>query len=211
MSERPMFQRIRDEKRLVVEIMQYRLARLRFRRLPRGDGHVVLVIPAFSVTDRATWPMRRILKRVGFVPKGWGLGANRGLTPEVFDALKARLQALFESSGEPVSVVGWSLGGVLARMLARDSPDLVRRVITLGAPYRQAEKERGLGSLSVPATSVYSKSDAVVDWQNATEPETHLAESVEVRSTHSGLALNPTVIEAVILRLAEPVIIGDVK
>lgn len=209
MSDRTFFQRVRDEKGLVVDIMRYRVARLRFRRLPRGDGHIVLIIPAFSVTDRATWPMRRILKRVGYKPRGWGLGANRGVSDEVFDALRDRLHALYEASGEPVSVVGWSLGGVLARMLARDSPEIVRRVITLGAPYRDAEEKRGLGALAVPATSIYSKSDAVVNWMNATEPETRLADSVEVRGTHSGLALNPTVIEIVALRLADPVVTDD--
>lgn len=206
MSDRTALQRIRDEKGVVLEAVRHLLWLPRFDRLPKGDGHPVLVVPAFSVSDRGTTPLRRALRRLDYASHGWALGPNRGVTPAAVAALEARLAEIADEAGEPVSLVGWSLGGVFARMIARSNPAAVRRVITLGSPYRAAEARHGVGTPPVPTTSIYSKSDAVVDWRNASEPDGPGRESIEVRGTHSGLALNPAVITIIADRLALPAV-----
>ena len=206
MSDRTAFQRIRDEKGVVLEAVRHLLWLPRFDRLPKGDGHPVLVVPAFSVSDRGTTPLRRALRRLDYDSHGWEQGPNRGVTPEAVAALEAHLAAIAGAAGRPVSVVGWSLGGIFARMIARSNPDAVRRVIALGSPYRAAEERHGVGTPPVPTTSIYSKSDAVVDWRNASEPDGPGRESIEVRGTHSGLALNPAVISIIAYRLALPAV-----
>lgn len=97
----------------------------------RGDGRAVLVIPGFLATDASTVCLRDALNRAGYEAHGWDLGVNRGATPDLLDRLVARITAI----GRPVVLIGWSLGGVYARELAKLRPDLVERVITLGSPF----------------------------------------------------------------------------
>ncbi|PTD24197.1 esterase/lipase family protein [Sphingomonas fennica] len=101
----------------------------------RGDGRAVMVIPGFLAGDPMTSRLRRMLRIAGYAPHGWGLGMNRGVTPDLLDRLAARLEAIAQAEGTPVSLVGWSLGGLYARELAKRRPDLVDRVITLGSPF----------------------------------------------------------------------------
>ncbi|PZQ65961.1 MAG: alpha/beta hydrolase [Variovorax paradoxus] len=102
---------------------------------PRGDGHPVLVLPGLVVSDISTRLLRRYLRGRGHDVHGWGLGNNFGPRPGVEAAMVARLQALHDKEGRKVSLVGWSLGGVFARLLASRHPHLVRDVVTLGSPF----------------------------------------------------------------------------
>jgi pimeloyl-ACP methyl ester carboxylesterase len=102
-----------------------------------------------------------------------------------------------------VSLVGWSLGGVYARGLARHAPHQVREVITLGSPFGRLEKARGLTPPPVPLTAIYSRSDPIVDWRSASEPPGPRRESIEVRGSHLGLGHNPAVVVVVADRLAQ--------
>lgn len=165
---------------------------------PRGDGHGVLVLPGWMTGDIATAPMRRLLRRLGYAVTGWELGRNVGPTEETRRELPRRLRALKEATGGPVSLVGMSLGGVLARRLAREHPALVRRVVTMGSPFRQYET--GLGPLPVPSTAIYSRGDGIVDWQTCLDADG--GENVEVRGSHCGLGHNPLVAKIVVTRLA---------
>ena len=201
MSDRTAWQRIQDEKGVVVEALRHIASLRRFTRLPKGDGQPVMVLPAFSVSDRGTWPLRRVLGGLGYDVHGWGLGKNEGMTHESVAALKARFDALVADVGRPVSLVGWSLGGVFGREVARRRSDHVTSVITLGSPFRSIEERQGWEPPPVPTVAIYSRADALVPWHNASEPEGPLRESVEVPGTHSGLALNPAVIEVVARRL----------
>jgi pimeloyl-ACP methyl ester carboxylesterase len=104
---------------------------------PRGpigppDGPPALVIPGFLATDRTTLPLRKALAQDGWRVHGWGLGWNRGVKHDTILRLRERLD---EISDEPVLLVGWSLGGLFARELARTSPERVRAVVTLGSPF----------------------------------------------------------------------------
>src|SRR6202044_2055618 len=102
---------------------------------PRGDGHGVLVLPGLLASDMSTVLLRQFLRWLGYEVRGWSLGRNVGPTDAVLDELPRALAALAERRGGPVSVVGWSLGGIYARELARPHPEHVRQVITLGSPF----------------------------------------------------------------------------
>lgn len=98
-----------------------------------GCGRKVIVLPGFMASDQTTARFRRSLDAAGFESHGWGLGRNRGVRADIFDRLDARLDAL--SLDEPVVLVGWSLGGLIAREYAKRSPERVARVVTLGSPF----------------------------------------------------------------------------
>ena len=117
---------------------------------PRGDGHGVLVAPGLLATDTSTALLRRFLRRLGYDVRGWDLGRNRGPTEAVLDGLPRALAALAGRTGGPVSVVGWSLGGIYARELARQHPGRVRQVITLGSPFALTDPAAEPGRWRLP-------------------------------------------------------------
>jgi pimeloyl-ACP methyl ester carboxylesterase len=196
--------------------------------LPRGDGHPVLVLPGLQTSDTSTRTLRHILLMLGYQAYGWRLGRNVGPTAQVVSGLRDRLITLHARHEQPVSLIGWSLGGIYARRLAREHHHAVRLVITLGSPYRLARTdqsradwlyqryaprhaerwsmplEAGLGPLPVPATSIYSKLDGIVAWQTCHEPPGSRAENIEVYASHFGLSHHPAVLWAVADRLAQP-------
>lgn len=101
----------------------------------RGDGRAAVVIPGFMARDIFTLRLRRMLAVAGYAPHGWGLGMNRGASADLLDRLAARLDDIAVGEGTPITLIGWSLGGLYAREVAKLRPDLVDRVITLGSPF----------------------------------------------------------------------------
>ena len=197
------------------------------RLAPRGDGHPVLVLPGLVASDVSTRMLRDFLKNRGYGVHGWGLGRNYGPRPGVEAAMLALIDRLHAQSGRTVSLIGQSLGGAYARMLAAQRPDAVRSVITLGSPvaghprssnaWRVYEFTSGKRSVDpktwqqitqapqVPTTSIYSRTDGVVAWQTSIEPsEQPHTENIEVVSSHVGMAVHPAVLYAVADRLAQP-------
>lgn len=195
---------------------------------PRGDGHGVLVLPGLLASDMSTGPLRGYLRWLGYQAVGWSLGRNRGPTEAVLDGMPKALTALAERTGGPVSVVGWSLGGIYARELGRRQPELVRQVITLGSPfaltdprqsrangaYRRGSHRHAPGRLpgqqeiaqpiGVPSTAVYSRRDGIVSWQACIEPETLLHQNVRVGCGHLGFGTDPATLWLIADRLAAP-------
>lgn len=193
---------------------------------PKGDGHPVLVLPGLVASDLSTRVLRRFLRERGYYVHGWKLGRNLGLRDGVEKALFERLDSLNQRHGQKVSVVGWSLGGLYARVLAKHNPNSVRSVITLGSPFAgsprstnawrvyewasgqksddPAAHERLRGQLVVPATSIYSRTDGIVAWPSSIDVETPTSENIEVYASHLGLGVNPAVLFAVADRLAQP-------
>lgn len=196
------------------------------RELPRGDGHPVLVIPGFGTNDRSTRPLRDVLERLGYVAHGWGQGRNLGMNRVIRHHLRALLPALHKEHGSRVSLIGWSLGGVFARELARHQPQHVRRVITLGSPINHRPDATNVDALyrrlnpayvpdlesfrqrctapPVPCTAIYTRSDGIVAWQTSMENPAPNTENVEVDGSHLGLGVNPDVIRIIADRLARP-------
>jgi pimeloyl-ACP methyl ester carboxylesterase len=196
---------------------------------PKGDGHGVLVLPGFLSSDASTSTLRRFLRRAGYTVSGWNLGRNLGPTDRVVDELPLAIEALAEATGGPVSLVGWSLGGIYARELARRDPASVRQVITLGSPFaiidqkqsrvdsfyqrrahlhadavRLPSPEQIARPIEVPSTAVYSRRDGIVVWQTCIEPVSELHDNVEVRCSHLGFGVDPATLWVIADRLALP-------
>ncbi len=202
------------------------------RTIGRGDQHPVLVLPGFSASDSSTLPLRWALRGQGYWLHAWKLGRNIGPTKRAVDGMRQRIEELHVQHGRTVTLIGQSLGGVYARLLAREQPDSVRQVITLGSPYRMVEGDRSAASarvlwkqlqhlhdgnlalnelheqdrppLLVPATSIYSRTDGVAPWQTCIDGVREHAENIEVYGSHVGMGVNPAVIFAVLDRLAQP-------
>ena len=198
------------------------------QRAPRGDGHSVIVFPGLSANDGSTAPLRRFLDAKGYAVSGWKQGFNFGPRAGVLEAAKQQVQETFEQSGRQVSLIGWSLGGVYARELAKEIPHAVRSVITLGTPFaasprstnawriyelasgRNAAREASDYDLPaappVPTTSVYSRTDGIVAWQASIQapcPVNPLTENIEIMASHVGMGLNPSAWWVVADRLAQ--------
>jgi pimeloyl-ACP methyl ester carboxylesterase len=172
------------------------------RWAPRGEPHPVLVLPGLMASDLSTRVLRAWIGRLGYPVVGWALGRNRGPTQEVVDELPRLLDRLAGEHGTSVSVVGWSLGGIYARRLARRAPRQVRQVISLGSPFvRTGSVAR---PLAVPSTAVYSRWDGVVDWRACRQQPGPRSENVAVRSSHLGMGHDPAVLWVVADRLAQP-------
>jgi pimeloyl-ACP methyl ester carboxylesterase len=196
-------------------------------RAPRGDGHPVLTLPGFLASDLSMAPMRRYLKELGYDCYAWKMGRNIGGMARMRAALRDRLAEIHGKTGRKVSIVGWSLGGVYARDLALQASDMVRRVVTLGSPFandvratnatRLYEALSGeavednselraaiAGDLPVPATSIYSRTDGVVNWRTCLLRPSDTAENIEVHlASHVGLGVNAAALWAVADRLAQ--------
>jgi hypothetical protein len=194
------------------------------RSLPKGDGHPVLVLPGFMAGDFSTSVLRRFLTKQGYAAYGWGQGRNLGPKEGVFDTLRAQLDRLHKEHGRKVTVIGWSLGGIFAREIAREMPDKVRQVITLGSPiygeprtttnvwrtykfvsgrHKVEPRERGDCQPPVPTTSIYTRVDGVVGWGCCVEKAGPIADNIEINSaSHMGLGVNPLVLYAIGDRLA---------
>jgi pimeloyl-ACP methyl ester carboxylesterase len=197
-------------------------------RAPRGTAHGVLVLPGLLATDLSTGPLRRFLRSRGHVVTGWGLGRNVGPTSAILDGMPRVLRQLADATGAPVSVIGWSLGGIYARELGRHHPEPVRQVLTLGSPFaltdaRQSRADAAFQRrghlhaagripsrneiarpIPVRSTAVYSRRDGIVAWQACIAEPSQLHENIEVRCAHLGLGVDPAILWLIADRLAQP-------
>lgn len=198
-----------------------RLARRRDREppVPFEERSTVVVLPGMGVGDGTTAPLRRFLRRRGFDARGWSLGRHRPEADETLRRFLPRLEALAVETRAPVALIGWSLGGIVAREAARLRPDLVRSVATLGTPvvgglrhtaiaglfriqgWDLADIERRVAAaqripIRVPLTAIWSRRDGIVAWQACVDLATPGAVNLEARSCHWALGLDPDVLAA---------------
>lgn len=186
----------------------------------KGAGQRCMVIPGFSTNDAFLTPLRTFLKTRNHAAVGWGLGTNGGDVAAYVDQVREDLLST-GAAEEPVNLVGWSLGGVIAREVARDRPDIVNCVVTFGTPllgprYTTAREayshdqlaeieqqidERSPDLIDVPVTAVFSRNDNIVDWRTCIDLATPGIEHVEVTSTHIGMTIDPEVWEVIANRL----------
>ena len=194
-------------------------------RAPRGDGGPVVDVPGWQAPEATMAPLRGYLRWLGHDARGWGRGVNLGDPERNARALVGTVRAVHEETGRRVALVGWSLGGVVAREVARQAPDAVRRVVTYGTPVvggptytvgaasfgaaegrrvtaRIRERERSdpdpgaRSPRSTPGATPWSSWPASIDrW-------TPDVRHVEVTSTHLGLGIDPDVWRVVADQLA---------
>lgn len=221
------FLMLAEAPRAIGELAAFYALRPLMNHLPRGDGHGVLVLPGFMASDSSTAPMRSLLTDLGYEVAGWDLGRNVRITNARVAAMSDCLVRLYKRSGGKVSIVGWSLGGLLAREIAKQHPDMVRQVISLGSPIKTDRRHTSVARLfealngkvtepqmagrfndidtppPVPSTSVYTRTDGVVGWRGSLQPTGAERENVEVIASHCGLGVNPLVMLVVADRLAQ--------
>jgi len=193
---------------------------LLWRRRPRqrACGEPVLVVPGFGTSDAATVLLRSHLQAAGFEVHTWNLGINTGPNGDLMRRLSSRVRAIPRKTQQHVRLVGWSLGGLMARMVAGRLPRHVGRIVTLGAPLTADPESshlarvygwlggvgldtRAMKSLlregaRAPVTSIYSRNDGVVAWE-ASADGPGACRSIEVDTTHMGMIVDPDILEIV--------------
>jgi hypothetical protein len=185
----------------------------------------VLVLPGLGASNSSTALLRNYLTWLGYNVQGWTLGRNRGNVAEMLPWVVDQLRVLHARTGSKVHAIGWSLGGILAREAAREYPETVHQVVTLGSPVVGGPKYTSMGALytrnggnlddieaaiaarestpiSVPVTSIYSKRDGIVGWQASIDRHSSDIEHIEVRATHLGLGISPEVFKILARKLA---------
>lgn len=217
--------RLALEARMGAELAALVAAQPLLALAPRGDGHPVLVLPRFLGCDLSTAPLRDYLNRLGYLALPWGQGFNLGPGPGVFAGCQQRLAAIHRQYGVRVSLIGWSLGGLYARLLAKAEPEQVRCVIGLGTPLRGTPGPMALWRWQsmttgtpmelppvaepidapppLPTTSIFTRTDGIVPWRDSLEPPGPQTENIEVHASHLGLATNPLCHYAIADRLAQ--------
>ena len=205
-----------------------------FKFAPDGDQHPVLTLPGFLGGDRSTSLIRRYLVSKNYRAYPWLLGRNNGphSSGENGALLDKRIEEIYQETGEKVSLVGWSLGGVMARNAARRMPDRIRQVITLGSPFEAHKRSSSIAPLfrlisgkdpdddafkhildynrppppeGVPSTAIFTKTDGIVHWRGCIERPAVNTDNIEVYASHIGLGVSPVVYYLLAERLAVPV------
>ena len=209
---------LREWPRAAATLVRLAGARARLRSAPRGDGRPILLLPGLFNSDRSNGVLRRFLVASGYRAEGWGLGRNFGSRTIGGDAARliARVEAMAVETSAPVTLIGVSLGGIMARLVAHRRPELVREVVTVSSPFAGHPRATNVwrafewitgervdspevdtlraeiaAPLPVPATAIWSASDGMV---NGLACRDEHGRSIEVRSGHLAVQLNPDVL-----------------
>lgn len=215
---RPTLFKILMETRAPFEFASLGFNAKRLRRVPKGDGRAVVLVPGYLTDDYSMWPLGRYLQYLGYDVYYTEMGRNLGDVDIDMLRLGERVKTISKQlDGANATIIGWSLGGVLAREAARLFPEVVREVITLGTPIVGGPKftsvgkryaklknidleafeldvhQRNLIGFDQPVTSIYSKTDGVVGWEASIDVYNRHAKNIEVNGSHLGLGVNPQV------------------
>lgn len=209
--------------RAIIDLLRGLIFRVSYKTKMSDDRHPVLIVPGFLGSDFSTSFLRKFITEMGHPAFGWGLGRNLGDLEDLV-RLTQNLEKIYAKYNQKVTLIGWSLGGVYARELAKQNPQLVHQVITLGSPFKglnapnharwvfdlmgkedQLSPEE-MAKIPEPApvltTAVYTKQDGIVPWQMCMEDEEDsLHRNIEVWGSHCGLIFNPKVLEIVVAQL----------
>ena len=214
------------EGRSVFEYGSFVSMRMLLKQLPKGDNHPVIVYPGFMASATSTAPMRRLLRDLGYHVYDWGMGRNLTFNADREEDMNMFVRKISRKHKQKVSLIGWSLGGVYVREIAKAQPKFVRQVISLGSPLTGPKHSSRVKALfeaingkptpetaqrlqhlheipPVPSTSVYSKTDGVVHWHGSLQDETETSQNIQVPASHIGLGFNPLVMYILADRLAQ--------
>lgn len=219
------------EPRAVFEWQSFYALRPLMTRFLKGDGHPVIAFPGFGGGDNSTKPMRGLLDDLGYQTYGWGMGTNLVFNEQIEAEMVALVTEIAEQTGKKVSLIGWSLGGLFAREVAKVCPEHVRCVISMGSPISGDPNHSHAHKLfkiingepsdidytrylelndapGVPTTSIYSKTDGVVAWEGSVQKQAansknQETENIEVPASHLGMGVNPFVMYLLADRLAQ--------
>jgi pimeloyl-ACP methyl ester carboxylesterase len=192
--------------------------------LPRGSGPVI-VLPGFMARDFMTARLRRSLIAAGYDARGWGMGQNRGVRADLLERLAGAVRSVAEHAGQPAVLIGWSLGGIFAREVAKHAPDAVRLVITLGSPFSGDPRANNAWRLyefvtahkvDAPPVEVdlpvkppmrtialWSRRDGIVSCASAAGAPGERDEAIELQCRHLGFTVAPEAIAAIGTLLAQ--------
>ncbi len=193
----------------------------------KGDGHPVLVVPGLLCTDFSTRVLRRFVNQLGYNALGWELGRNLGDLNDFKDLnrLNKRIDDIYKQYNTKITLIGWSMGGIYVREIAKQRPELFNQVITLGSPFADVEAPNNAKWIyerltdtsgvdeawrlqishpaRIPTTAIYTKQDGIVPWQACMEGiEDKSHQNIEVRGSHWGLGMNARVLSIVGEKLA---------
>lgn len=215
------------ESRFALEwLNSRRLGERALQGLPPGEGRQVLLLPGYGADERAMGSLFTRLQALGYQPRHWGQGRNTGAVHKLLPRLAKLLQDWVAETGQPVTLIGWSLGGYIARELARDLPEQVAGVVTLGSPAvggpkytitANAYRKKGFDldaieadmakrdaiPIRCPLTVLFSKVDGIVSWPATLDRLTPQARHIEVRSSHVGLVHDAGVFRTIARALAD--------
>lgn len=196
--------------------------------LPKGDGHAVVIFPGLATDHKAMAPLKKLCQDLGYAAFDWGRGRNTGPEGDIdqwLDQLASDVQDMTRAHEAPITLVGWSLGGIYAREVAKRLSPRVRQVITIGSPFSgtpdhtharwiyrllngkkppftQSLAKRLAAAPQVPTTSIFSRTDGIVPWQACIqEGGAPHCENIEVRGSHCGLGWNTEVFRVIADRL----------
>ena len=199
--------------------------------LPRGDGHPVVIFPGLAADHHSIRPLKDFCEELGYAAYDWGRGFNTGPQGDLDAWLEELARHVLELTGshdEPVSLVGWSLGGIYAREVAKKLSGHMRQVITIGTPFAGSAEQTHASCVyrllsgqeptlpaatmarlrtapDAPTTSIFSRSDGVVAWQACIQDgDADHAENIEVDGSHCGLGWNSQVLSIIADRLRQP-------
>ena len=186
--------------------------------VPHGQGQLVVLVPGFGADEWSMRPLKKFLTGLNYRVFDWGHGRNRGHVSQDTEKLAQTAAAISQAhEDEPVRLIGWSLGGVLSREVARLYPQLVAQVITMGTPLIGGPKYTVVANryarsmkldldayeaeihainqqgLTQPLTVIYSKSDGIVGWRAAVDSYNPHARNTEVHCSHMGMGVNAEV------------------
>ncbi len=201
----------------VVDFLKLGLNLQEVLNVSKGNGEKIIVIPGYASNDNYTVLLRKYLDHLGYKSQGWGLGYNHGDVPILLEQLNELIRNEFSKDNKKVILIGWSLGGYLAREVARDNQDKISKVVTFGSPviggpkYTSVVSRYNLGKyksvdeleneidlryenpIQLPILSFYSKQDNIVSWQACIDPYSPNITHKEIESTHIGFLVHPEV------------------
>lgn len=201
--------------------------RRKLTQVSKGDGRILVLVPGYGADQWSMRPLKKFLTAINYQVFDWGHGRNRGHVKGGTDLLAETVKKISKTHDNAVTVIGWSLGGVLAREVARLHPEFVEEVITMGTPLIGGPKytvaaDKYAKSMNInldeyeaeihainsqgikqPVTVIYSKSDGVVGWRASVDRYNEQACNIEVACSHLGMGVNSEVWKIIAEKLAD--------